>query len=674
MGHDQSFRRQAGVDPDLFADFTVGQHVMTVDGVPGVVVAVLQGPYPQTEAYEVTLDHGLGGGQYATRDLSPLEPVTAARTGQPLGEEQTSAPVLGAGHLASEDYPELEDILVQRPPLARSEPLAMFAHLALRPPTPSDDAFLFEGQIEHTGATPLVCADCGQTYFTDSLDEKHGCQSKTAAFGDTFFNVVDKATDYVDKRYPGSSQGDTWSYDWCRFRRDRHCFYPKDLNLAASQQTGYAVWSPVDRGQCWRDKWEEQKACTVAAPGPHSGDPNALTDATVAWEMGGQHGGVVVGALQVEAAFEFTAQWAEVRSKAKRIRTSGGVNVLSVTGSVADGRTVAGRVQGDHGVYDTEIVTVPGKYSVGYWTCSCPWATYSWGRSGRWKKYEGRMCAHALALSFEVQARGMFGKDVSEDVVSPDWAVAASLRPVETDPWLALSPASHMAAEMLSQGFEHPQVLARFGAKVVHEAITMNFKERLKAVVRGVVHKVRQVITETGQAVLEDGSLVPVSDLVYPDYDPAAGLLRTSALMDDDPLADSISLWDASAGDDPQDSPQGYGTLVDPEEAGGAVSSLHEEPEPALPSTDGVQVTGSLPDASTRAWILSDSQTQGNEEIAAMARQSLAKMAVKTFSQAEQAEIINEGEGVTAANLDRLQLEGTHYEGLDEDEDDSWVG
>jgi len=661
MGHD-SHRRQAGVDPALFADFAVGQRVMTVDGIPGVITEVLDGPYPQTEAYEVVLDDGMGGGQYATRDLSALDAVTATRTVQGTSDVEVAAQVGNGLHLASEDYPELGEILVERPPLARVEPLAMFAHLATRGATArADSDFLFEGAI------PLVCGDCGQTYFTDG--EPHGCGDKTAAFGDTFFKVVDKATGYVDDRYPGASTGDTWSFDWCRFRNHRHCFYPKDLNAVATQQTGYAVWNPVDRGQCWRDKWEEQKKCSMAAPGPHSGDPGALTDASVPWEAGGQRDGVIVGRLQIEASFEFTAQWVDVRAKAKRIRTSGGVNVISVVGALSDGRVVSARVQGDSGVYDTEIAAEPGKNNVAMWSCSCPWATYSWGRSGRWKKYEGRMCAHALALSYEVQARGMFGKQISEDVVSPEWAVAASLRPVATESWLAASPASLMASEMLSQGFGHQQVLARFGAKVVHEAVTMNFKERLLALVRGVIHKVRQVITETGEAILEDGSSVSIEDLIYPGYDPVAGLERTGALGDTSDLGDdSISLWDASAGDA---TPTGSGTPVDPEEPS-AVAMLHEDPEAALPSTDGVQVTGSIPDASTRDWIMSGS-SRGNEEIATMAQQTLEKMAFKAFSPSEQAEIINEGEGVLASNLDRLSLEGTHYEGLDEDDEESWL-
>lgn len=54
---------------------------------------------------------------------------------------------------------------------------------------------------------------------------------------------------------------------------------------------------------------------------------------------------------------------------------------------------------------------------------------------------------------------------------------------------------------------------------------------------------------------------------------------------------------------------------------------------------------------------------------------------MKAFSPAEQAQLINEGEGVTASNLDRLDISGTHYEALEAaletesaEEDDLWLG
>lgn len=53
-----------------------------------------------------------------------------------------------------------------------------------------------------------------------------------------------------------------------------------------------------------------------------------------------------------------------------------------------------------------------------------------------------------------------------------------------------------------------------------------------------------------------------------------------------------------------------------------------------------------------------------DNEMAAAAQQFLAKQALKTYTPAERKNIIDEGEGVTASNLDRLDIRGTHYEAL----------
>ncbi len=110
-----------------------------------------------------------------------------------------------------------------------------------------------------------------------------------------------------------------------------------------------------------------------------------------------------------------TASWTDVQAKAKRIRSEGGIRIISVTGPY-----VTAHVQGDDGVYETSLER--GKSgSIDQWTCSCPWFAYSFGRSGRWKKYEGRMCSHALALQYQAQSEGMFGKDIKEQSTAPDW-------------------------------------------------------------------------------------------------------------------------------------------------------------------------------------------------------------------------------------------------------------
>lgn len=100
--HETVAVRKAAVVSEDFADFNVGQRVMTVDGFPGVVGTIEDGPYPGTEAYRVTLDNGMGGGLYRTSDLQTMNQTTASEH-----------------HTADQDYPELGDILTQRPDIAK---------------------------------------------------------------------------------------------------------------------------------------------------------------------------------------------------------------------------------------------------------------------------------------------------------------------------------------------------------------------------------------------------------------------------------------------------------------------------------------------------------------------------------------------------------------------------
>jgi hypothetical protein len=89
--------------------------------------------------------------------------------------------------------------------------------------------------------------------------------------------------------------------------------------------------------------------------------------------------------------------WAGITQKAKRLLNSGAVSI-----SNNETNHVTGVVQGDHGTYNTEIWRDdPNSGSITQWHCDCPWSDYSWGRTRKWKKYEGRPCAHTLALYWQ---------------------------------------------------------------------------------------------------------------------------------------------------------------------------------------------------------------------------------------------------------------------------------
>lgn len=108
--------------------------------------------------------------------------------------------------------------------------------------------------------------------------------------------IADKLGDAINQHLPEDyktdpARGVAWSYDWCRFRKNRRCMFPAELDEEATRIAGYGVWVPLDRGVCPRDKWVDQEACPVSEPGPKSGDPRAKVDATKSWAEGGQRGG-----------------------------------------------------------------------------------------------------------------------------------------------------------------------------------------------------------------------------------------------------------------------------------------------------------------------------------------------------------------------------------------------
>lgn len=108
-----------------------------------------------------------------------------------------------------------------------------------------------------------------------------------------------------------------------------------------------------------------------------------------------------------DLGFEVTASWADVQRKAKRIRAEGGVTIV-----VASNDGVGGQVKGDHHTYEAILVFRPGTHKVADWTCGCAWNAFAFDRSPAFRRFDGRKCSHALALQYEAQSQGMFGKEI----------------------------------------------------------------------------------------------------------------------------------------------------------------------------------------------------------------------------------------------------------------------
>jgi hypothetical protein len=131
--------------------------------------------------------------------------------------------------------------------------------------------------------------------------------------------------------------------------------------------------------------------------------------------------------------FEFTAAWNDVVAKAKRIRAEGHVRIVHASAGV-----VVGEVRGDHDTYESGIQRPVGKQlTIQHWACGCPWASFHQDKTAG-TRYAGRPCSHVMALQFEAQARGMFGRSFSSDAEVPGWSppsvVVKSWPPYEGEP------------------------------------------------------------------------------------------------------------------------------------------------------------------------------------------------------------------------------------------------
>jgi hypothetical protein len=163
-------------------------------------------------------------------------------------------------------------------------------------------------------------------------------------------------------------------------------------------------------------------------------------------------GMVTAAAASGAFRFEFTATWHDVVAKARRIRAEGHVRITHASTGM-----VIGEVRGDHDTYESGIQRPPGKpQTIQHWACGCPWASFHQDKS-LGARYSGRPCSHVMALQYEAQARGMFGKAVAPDEQAPAWSrgdvTVRSWPPYEGDPhkghwqeyWLAPTGSLHHA-------------------------------------------------------------------------------------------------------------------------------------------------------------------------------------------------------------------------------------
>ncbi|MFE6000278.1 hypothetical protein ACFQ6C_26015 [Streptomyces sp. NPDC056454] len=350
---------------------------------------------------------------------------------------------------------------------------------------------------------------------------------------------------------------------------------------------------------------------------------------------------VTTAAADADFRFQVTAAWRDVVAKAKRIRAEGRLRV-----TLASDGLVFAEVKGDNEVYETGIQRFPGKVAAHVWSCGCKWGAYHWGADDDFSRFAGRMCSHALALQYEAQSRGMFGRDINADGERPSWVPRKVVVRYDID--------------------ADKHRLAPSTASLPDDVGLMPPAESAFTVLARALIDAGESSAELAAA-MEAAGIKPVASVDAPFGEPSG----TSYQLPKAPGATQKRMpWEnpASAGPLSAADPTGWNRKLPLEsyaaleaalfEPGGAEAELHGQPEGALPSTDGVQIPS-------------------EDEALTPALAGLQRQALKDFSLAERQALINEGEDVTAANLDRLSIEGTHYADLEEilaaQEDTTWL-
>lgn len=390
-------------------------------------------------------------------------------------------------------------------------------------------------------------------------------------------------------------------------------------------------------------------------------------------------------------------------------------------------------VEGDHSFR---------AFGVNVHNCGCKWGAYHWGANDDFSRFAGRMCSHALALQFEAQSRGMFGRNVEEDTSRPDWVPKKVVirydidsghnqmvrsSSLEVTPLLAMARwavragddpeevdfAVRMAGLRLTAGWDHTAYVNAPWGEPQPEA--PNYTPGPT--------KPRNLSENPGSAgwasggdpdnwgsiqpnelgdriaALEDDPFLfegSIPEEIAESDDPQASVPGLH-LHEDDPISPSAARQGPPRPSGPKggeggEMPPGHPGMPQHEElTPGAQATLHMEPEGALPFTDGdgpdldddesltPPHTASVEDVVAQfqkgaGYLMGGSPAaSGGGDIAAAAKAHLAKVAVKDYSSAEQAAIINEGANVRAANLDRLDIADTHYAHAQDPEDDGWL-
>lgn len=375
LAHETATMQKNSVIGEVYSDFHQGERVMTVDGIAGTITAVMDGPYPKTEEYRVELENSMGGGIYTTSQLSSLSGMESVSTlVEGVFDIEAAIPVEAVtDHTADLDYPELGSILQDRLPNQN------IRYAALDDGADEYDEDL-KGSNEEEDANPEIGSDeeeldGGPVVAEPQVEQIDPPDACSFCGNDTFddFQNTGRGTRARCTQCKGTMT--SWGGQW-------QPEFPNSSQNNASEAWDYRSGGPGG---------------VVQAPGVFYKDTALHSD--------------------TDFRFHVTAAWVDVQAKARKLRREGNVKILG-----ADNLTVVGEVKGEHNVYETQINYIPGSRKMGSWNCGCKWGYWSQvPRTKPFERFSFRVCSHTLALQYEANARGIYGRDVKPDTERPTW-------------------------------------------------------------------------------------------------------------------------------------------------------------------------------------------------------------------------------------------------------------
>jgi hypothetical protein len=146
------------------------------------------------------------------------------------------------------------------------------------------------------------------------------------------------------------------------------------------------------------------------------------------------------------------------------------------------------------------------------------------------------MCSHALALTYEAQARGMFGKEIREDKDTPHW-LDSTIPVKQWGDWDRskgryssldtpdIPPIVAMAGDMIDQGEDPSEIITAFAKNLGLDRSRLVVKSALTIeAYRGKIHnRIVNFDIEDGKVIV-DGQIIPAGDVLFPSWDPQLGL------------------------------------------------------------------------------------------------------------------------------------------------------